>query len=226
MPYEKTIVCLAGSWRKGGRCFAGRGYEDEQFGDWIRPVSHRPSMEINDSERRTDNARYADVLDVVTISFDSPVPNSHQTENHLIAQGAQWRHQTRLRYEDVLSAVDDKEPQDLWGLGFESTGHKNNKVKAKQVSGFDCSLLLVKVVDLQLTVDWHPNRWGHRYRGTFMFEGHEYTLSVTDVWIAERYTRNGSYTMHNVILCLSLGDRYVKGDCYKLIAAIITPERN
>lgn len=226
MPYERTIVCLAASWRKNGLCFAGRIYEGGRFGDWIRPVSHRKSMEINDRERQKDNARLADVLDVVTLSFDSPAPKVHQTENHLISQGVQWRHNARLRYDYVSRAVDADERQDLWGSGFHSQGHVNNRVPAGIVSGFDYSLLLAKISDLELIVDWHTSRYGHRYRGKFEFKANAYTLPITDPWVSERYKRNGSYKLNDVVLCLSLGDRYNKGDCYKLIASVITPERN
>ena len=226
MPYERTIICLAASWRPDGLCIAGRVYEDGRFGDWVRPVSHRATMEINDGERRKDNARLAEVPDVVTMSFDSPAPTGHQTENHLISEGLQWRHDARLRYNDVLTAVDGDRWQDLWGVGSQSRGHKNNKVEAGSVFSFNHSLVLIEVNNFELIVDWHPRRSGRRYRGAFGFQAHDYILSVTDPWISARYRRNDTYLLKDVVLCLSLGDKYKKGVCYKLIAAVVTPERN
>ncbi|WP_375233212.1 dual OB domain-containing protein [Pseudomonas syringae] len=39
MPHTLDMVCLANSWKHGGRCIAGKIYGGDRSGEWIRPVS-------------------------------------------------------------------------------------------------------------------------------------------------------------------------------------------
>lgn len=56
VPYNKTIVCLANSYKPpNGRCISRREVMADGYGDWIRPVSDRETAEVAFSEYRYEN---------------------------------------------------------------------------------------------------------------------------------------------------------------------------
>ena len=67
--YEKTIVCLANSRKLSGRCIAGKELVNSGYGSWIRPVSHRPTEEISEEERRFENGDDPQILDRISIQL-------------------------------------------------------------------------------------------------------------------------------------------------------------
>lgn len=77
MPYAKTIVCLANSRKPpSGRCIAGREIIQGGYGEWVRPVSARPTREISEEERRYENGAQPKVLDVITIQMAEASPRA------------------------------------------------------------------------------------------------------------------------------------------------------
>ena len=72
------------TFRPGGNCVAGIEYENDVFGQWVRPVSHRCDHAISDLEATCTNGSRCQILDVVEINVDRHAPIGHQTENWLI----------------------------------------------------------------------------------------------------------------------------------------------
>ena len=60
----------------------------------------------------------------------------------------------------------------------------------------------------------------------FRYADAQYNIGVTDPVIERQYfgQPNGEYAVADAILCISLGELH-EGYAYKLVAAIITPER-
>ena len=159
------------------------------------------------------------ILDVVTITLEAPKPSGHQSENHLISEAVSWRHEGRFTYERLVNCL-DIQPAGIW----DCEGVASDRVPARLASEFDHSLLLVRVVSLDIDVGWS---WGSKkWRGFFNFEGRKYDLAITDPWIRRKYQSSGTYALGEAILCLSLAEPYYDRKCYKLIASVITPERN
>ena len=75
------MLCLANSWKHGGRCVAG--ILDD--GSWIRPVSAAGDGGLEASACRLDSGRAVDALDVVEIALAEPSPLPHQPENWTVA---------------------------------------------------------------------------------------------------------------------------------------------
>ena len=48
MPTVKRIVCLANSRKLHGRCVAGREWDGDRVGPWLRPVSARAGQAVSD----------------------------------------------------------------------------------------------------------------------------------------------------------------------------------
>ena len=112
MGYKKRIVCLANSFKPpAGRCFAGREVLENGFGNWIRPVSARPTGEVLLHEYRYENQTTPKLLDVIEIPLLNPDPRHHQTENHVIDEG-RWAKVDTLSF-GSLEKLQDK-PATLW----------------------------------------------------------------------------------------------------------------
>ncbi len=230
MSYRKSIVCLANSRKPpSGRCVAGREVTAAGFGNWIRPVSARPTEEISEEERRYENGSDPRLLDVIAIELTRPKPHLHQRENHLIDEEYYWTKQRRVSWEELQQAVEDPAGP-LW-LNEESSsrGHYD-QVAEDHLGAMTRSLYLVRPDRLKLIVapegggDYGPPR--RKVRALFDLCGHTYRIAVTDPWIERRYLAgsDGEVEFGDAVICVSLGEVF-HGFAYKLAAAVITPQR-
>lgn len=121
-----TIVCLANSRKKSGRCIAGKEWANGQAGRWVRPVSERESHEISESDRQYQDGTDPRLLDVITIPFKKAAPSSHQPENCLIDDGYYWTKVGVASLVDVAKFAD--RPTSLWKNGFSSGSGTNDRV--------------------------------------------------------------------------------------------------
>ncbi len=225
MKYFRTMVCFANSRKTAGRCLAGKEWEDGKPGEWIRPVSTRPSHEISEEERRYQNGQSPQLLDIITVSFDSHQPVSHQYENHVIDSGYYWTKNGSLAWESVHEWLDN--PVKLWGSGNCSYTGINNRLAVGQEDG--ASLYLIAVELLTLLVGRKAPEYPdskRAVRGEFFYRGIKYRMDITDPEIERKYLGkpDGQYQIDHPVLCISLGDPY-QGHFYKLIAGVLFKER-
>jgi len=229
MPYEISIACLANSRKPpSGRCVAGREYHAGQFGDWVRPVSARPTREVSLEERRYTDGRDPQVLDIMTIRFDRPEPEGYQRENHIIDSDTYWTRAGEISWTELQRAVEDLGGP-LWLNGDSSTYGENDRVADAEAARFGRSLYLIRPTRLGLLVaaeggGQFPAR--RRVRARFQLGDYRYSLVVTDPPIEAEYLGkpNGEYHLADVLLCISLGEQF-HGHAYKLAAAVITSHR-
>jgi len=228
MAYTKTILCLAVSRKPpAGRCVAGREVDRNGFGEWVRPVSERPTREISEEERRFEDGRQPSLLDVLQISMRQPVPERHQQENHEIDAGYYWRRLRRADWDELQQAVEQVNGP-LWINGTSTYNGVNDQVEEAQLAQLNRSLYLIRPENLRLIVSVDGADFGNprrRVRADFTLSGHHYRLVVTDPPIEEQYLHHlGEYPLQETLICVSLADAF-KGYAYKLAAAVITPER-
>jgi len=228
MKYTKLIVCLANSRKQPGRCIAGKVWEGDDVGAWIRPISARQTHEISEKDRMYEDGKTSQVLDIVEIDFRSHSPHLHQTENHLIAEDYYWIKHGRADWNDLSGSL-DKVSDSIWRNG-QSTHHGcNDKVSEDYLEEQGSSLVLLNIPKLTLHVDLESGYQGQparrRIRAIFDHAKHHYSLVVTDPNIEGVYFArpNGYYQLVNVIVCISLSE-VIYGHAYKLVAAIFTED--
>lgn len=225
MNYVKTIVCFANSRKTAGRCIAGKEWQNGKPGEWVRPVSSRPTHEVSEEERRYENGHDPQLLDILRVPCDAHQPLPHQCENHVIDPGYYWAKHEHLSWSDIHGWLDN--PVDLWGLGQSSYAGLNNRVAVGQEDG--TSLYLVSAERLRLLVGRKAPEYPdskRAVRGEFVYRGATYRMDVTDPVVERNFLArdDGQYDISSPVLCISLGDPY-QGYFYKLIAAVLFPER-
>ena len=207
-----------------GRCIAGKVKEGQQYSEWLRPVSERPSREISEEERWYQDGTDPKVLDLIAVTLKCQVPENFQTENHLIDDGFYWEKRGRATWREVLAAVDS--PASLWVDGQSTYNGLNDKIDIGQANKLMNSLVLIMPTDLKLHVA--PEGYlqqKRQVRASFEYGSTRYRLKVTDPVVERRYLQgdNGDYAIAQAALCVSLGEEF-QGHTYKLVAAVVLPE--
>jgi hypothetical protein len=219
MSYRQRIVCLASSWKHAGRCIAGKEVLPSGYGQWVRPVNARPKAGISDEERRCADGSLAVPLDILDISCEQPVPELHQVENHRIEPGVSWVKAGQLSASGLEALLD--QPEQLWPNGSSSGHGLNDRVSATVAAELNGSLALIAPEDpFVLVLD--EGDASARVRMEFVYRGVPYNFAVTDpsAMRAFRQKPRGRYPLAPSWLCVSLGERYEDGYCYKLAAAV------
>jgi len=209
------MICLANSWREGGRCLAG---VDADGGDWIRPVP--PDGGPIAEERTLVGGRRLAPLDVVELDLARPTfATRYQCENREIRRW-RWR----------LAGKAD--PADL--LDYRSRSNivlynQGKVVEPSYLESFDApdwrSLELVHATDVSLIA--HPRTPG-RWQASFSLGrgGPKYLLTVTDPLATGRLALGASIRKECLLtVSLTAPIEFAKLDkpplCYKLVAAVI-----
>lgn len=229
MTMVKRIVCLANSRKLSGRCVAG--IEIDEAGKrvgWIRPVSDRPTREVLEYEQQYPDGSDPRALDVIDVPVLYPLPHEYQQENWLIDPERYWTRVRRLRWDDLGRLADPAGP--LWTNGYHTFQGLNDRIPHGEAIRLRDSLRLIRVEQLVLKVFSQGGAFGYRNRrvqGEFIHEGAEYRLWVTDPVYERNYLAkpDGDYKIGECFVTVSLGEPY-QGYCYKLIAAVIQPDRS
>jgi hypothetical protein len=228
--YVKKIVCLANSRKTAGRCIAGKELDrDMDFGDWIRPVSDRPTQEVSEEERRYENGADPQLLDIISVPLLEHQPHAHQSENHLIDDSHYWTKRGKANWAALQAAIDD-DAETLWGTDSSSYYGMNDRIPEQSAPQYQSSLMLIEPTNFEIVVAVEGREFNNprrKVRATFDWKGTSYTLPVTDPVIERQYLAGdtGTFPLEDVLVCVSLGEPHTDHYCYKFCAAIITPER-
>lgn len=228
MPYTRTIVCLANSKKIGGRCVAGREWDGNKFGDWIRPVSSLEKGEIH-AERFCENADRRDpmLLDILEIPFLEAKPTHNQIENHLIDPQQSWRYRGSITVEQLVPAVEQVNGT-IWSNGNSTYNGLNDAISVNVATSLPNSLMLIQPESLDAVVSVEGAAFGNpkrKVRGAFSIAGANYIFSITDPLILAALAAepDGAAVVYDhPILCISISEVFEKQNaCYKLIAGVI-----
>lgn len=114
---KKTILVLANSIKKGGRCVAGieitnADVDYPEFGEWIRPIDGTQDEGTLRTMTTYVGSKIVRPLDIVEIEFTSKADDPNHPEDWII-KDSRWKHLASY-YDEILSDL----PQsvgDQWG---------------------------------------------------------------------------------------------------------------
>lgn len=200
------IVCLANSWKEGGRCVAGI---DVESGRWVRPVSTTSHGQLSLAEatlRDSGQVREVRALDVVDLGELIRRPEVGQPEN--FALGSRGMALVSTVEPDFLERFVDRRNFLLHGTSA--------SVATEHASLVQSSLTLVRVENPQFRVNPRNER---QLRAQFRFAGVEYDLPVTDAssWVDFAKIDPRRFSIGPWYFTISLGVPF-HGWMYKLVA--------
>ena len=215
------VICLANSWKHGGRCVAGLRMDG---GGWVRPVSREPGGVLLAWHYTLASGGEAALLDVLQMRFVGPQPEPHHPENWLMDYGL-WAIAARPTPQDIHRVL----LQSL-ASGPALLGSMDKKISfaTLQESHATQSLALIRPQRLHWQVSQNQASGKRRNRAVFTLDGAEYDLPLTDpAWLKRLESRPpGCYPWEpgdgDALLTISLSEPFEWDDyCYKLVAGVV-----
>jgi hypothetical protein len=213
------FVCLANSFKEGGRCLAGIELDANNnpiivngHPKWIRPICHTPHGELP-----TYTVSHMRILDVIEIDIKNyPNINNYQSENAYFDE-----HSLR-----VIGQYNKNELYTLCDNRSLIFGNKGKAVSEDAITNMRYSLMFIKTTSFEVivkTYDDNPDK--PQVRLVFAYNDNNYDLPVTDPVFLHQYQTNHNIlnNCNQIYASLSLSVEW-KGWYYKLVAGIILPE--
>lgn len=221
---DKLMLCLANSYKHGGRCIAGIELAKDPLGcltivkgadgtpKWLRPISHSFAGEISNNEAR--NIKVLSVIRIINIK-----------------EAGLYSHTEDIYYDrleitnEIFVNSNDKLNQCIDNYHRNIFGNRGKAVTPESFQNGNYSVMLIKVSNAEIYVDTRFEKSKQRIK--FVFYNNEYDLPITDPLFLERLKYNSGlnkvYTSLYVVL--SLGIEH-EGWHSKLVASIIEPISN
>lgn len=219
---DKLILCLANSYKHGGRCIAGievslqkgqLSINKTSYGIpiWIRPVSHSAAGEVPLSD-----ATGIKVLSVVKVVNACYAGSGSHSEDYYYA---------KLQLLDTLNPSDEflKKYTDIWHNCI--FGNKGRALTPDAFQNGDYSLMLIRTEGSEIYLD---TKYTPKPRIKFNYNGNEYDFPITDPEYLNRLRLDDSLYKSGygvLYIVASLGVIH-DGWHSKLAATIIIPSVN
>lgn len=218
---EKYFVCMAVSYKYGGRCIGGVELTKNNSGNytivsengtpkWVRPVTKGTEH----GEIPNTVSQRCNVLDIIKLYDVEACGECAQSENYYFSKIEKVGRVSKK--ENVLDMLCDKRHSLLFG-------NRGKAVHPDYFEGLEYSLMLVKTDDVTFFMEKRYGTDRERLRARFNYNGVEYDLPVTDPELCERADENGANDLNgseNYYMTVSLGVEY-EGWHSKLIANVI-----
>jgi len=220
---KKTIVIFADSVKHGQHCIAGKEILTKQ---WVRPVSNQGGGALSDAQvcyKNIYGTFSVKLLQKMEIEFLFHAPQLNQPENYVVKAGT-WTQCFNLTLNEIDSYLDD--PHILWNIGSSSSYGLNDRISIELIERgsivINQSLYLIKPENVKFIVSVNYNN-NKRIRVSFNYKGYNYNLATTDPiiwkWLENEDIGTEHISGHEDILCISLGESFNDGYCYKLVAS-------
>lgn len=213
---KTRFVCLANSFKEGGRCPAGMELDEQNnpilmngYPKWVRPICKTEHEEVP-----TNLVSHITVLDIVEIDVTSiPEKLGYQSENVYFD----------VNNIKVSEKFDCNRLSELCCNRKYILGNKGKAVSEDYIKKMDFSLMLIKTNKFEViekSYDDNPNK--PQYRLVFEHNNYKYDLPITDPVFLHKYPKDHSLLedYKDIFISLSLGVKW-NDWYYKLVAAII-----
>lgn len=220
---DKHFICLANSYKRGGRCIAGIVVTIDSSGKWVKETTQNGSPKwIRPIDKNTEfgevpehEARYIPLLSIVKLTNVEPCPHESHSED--------------VYYQQIL-AIGMIQPQSEILDQLTDNTHKEifyNRdiaISPDEYSMGNYSLMMIHPETFDFQEDLSKKR--AKYRLRFSYHDTIYDLSVTDPIFYEliSYNPNLIASLKDFYLVLSIGLVY-EGRHHKLVAGIIIPPK-
>lgn len=218
---DKYFICLANSYKRGGRCIAGVEIVTNNSGVWKpvrnddgRPRWIRPIAKTTYGEIPNFVAEGIKLLSVVKLTDVVPCPEQAHVENVYYSQMKQCEYNVLLE-PSILNQLIDSKHQSIFH-------NRGRAVSAEMLMGINYSLMLIHPDKASAYRD--ENREKSKNRMKFTYYGVEYDFPITDPSFLEEFKREPERydNIPDVYLALSLGLEF-EGWHHKLVAGVIIP---
>lgn len=218
---DNHFICLANSYKRGGRCIAGIEIDIDNNNhwtvkrkvdgtpQWIRPIAQTTEFgEIPEGE-----ANNIPLLSVVRLTEVTPCPQNAHSEDVYYKQ--MYPIGRVPSHPDILSKMTDDNHSSLFYT-------EDYSIPIEIYERATYSLMMIHPEGLTFHLD--PSKKRAKYFMTFKYNNAIYDFSVTDPYFYQYIEQHPEELDHlsDVYLTLSLGLQY-EGRHHKLIAAIIIP---
>ena len=218
---DKYFICLANSYKRGGRCIAGIEVvingdgkwklvrNDDGNPRWIRPIAKTTYGEIPNYV-----AEDIQMLSVVRLSNVVPCPEEAHTENVYCSCIEQFDYDISQLPSSMNQFIDSR---------HQSIFHNRGRaVSAEMLRNISYSLMLIHPDKAGVYRD--ENREKSKNRMKFTYYGIEYDFPITDPAFLDEFKREPERyaDIPNVYLAISLGLEF-EGWHHKLVAGVIIP---
>jgi hypothetical protein len=238
----KSIVVLANSVKRSGRCLAGkevfRAGDGWKIGRWVRPVGTKDGGEIAEYPMSVALGHDPELLEIVEIPFDIAAILPDQPENWLIEKPSKgtWKSLGKLKWRDLPELTD--EPQKLWM--DPSTNLRRVKEGFPRKMAKPASLYLIKPDKIESVRVWSE----HNFSGasypvkkkrvlTICYAGESHECDIDDPVFSNKYYPTFPTVSQaameiklsrpkDTYVCVSLTGAYY-GYHYKIAAAFFEP---
>ena len=207
------IVCLANSYKEGGRCIAGVKLDErglpEKPAKWIRPVC--PTAEGEIPVHLVQDIR---PLDILEFEKTADVPKSFQTENVFFDEKSLQI--TGKFPQERLEVICDQRQFLLFGSRAKAVEQSSEAKKLNH------SLTMIHTSHFKVYEQFYEDRARPQIRLRFSFDIFSYDFPVTDPVFLSNYQQNKQLLtdIEKLYLTLSLG-RAHEGWHYKLAACVL-----
>jgi len=215
------IVCLANSFRTGGRCLGGIALDQNNYPifqnnrpKWIRPVCNTEHEEVP-----THLVSHISLLDIIEFRTIESTGHGHQSENVLFHTNS-----IGVVGNFAVNRLPNLTGNNRFNLVF---GNRGAAVPEHMVSEFNYSLKLLELTDFETNERVFEGREYPQIKLSFRYNGNLYNFPITDPEFLNSYGRNNSIleNVQKIYVTFSLAAPHEEWSS-KLVAGIIIAENS